>query len=200
MLPGWPFKLAKVFAELLPIVGEGVTGAPVIGEVDCVNGGKGPKIGVIPDGGPAMVLNPDATSCIGNVGGKPIGMQSDIPAGNPIRADIVTLPAVGHPAFGNVGGSGTSFMAPTTGLLRALDLAVNEYQGGEDSYSAWNPATGQFRPGFPQRVNDLSFLTGHERRRPRRRFPARRWSAAPRTSTCRRSVRAACRPRRHGRS
>jgi len=158
-LDGWPAKIGKVFAELLPIVGEGITGAPVIGVVDCPQGGSGPKVGTIPDGGPAMVLNPDTSSCIGTVDGKPIGMQADIPTGNPLRADIVTLPAVGHPAFGNIGG-GTSFLAPTTGILRALDLAVNEYQGGEDSASAWDPATGQFRAGFPARVNDLSFLTG----------------------------------------
>ncbi|MBI5106465.1 MAG: VCBS repeat-containing protein [Solirubrobacterales bacterium] len=159
-LPGWPVKVGKVFAELLPVVGEGVTGAPVIGVVDCPSGGRGPKVGVIPDGGPAMVLNPDGSSCLGEVGGKPVGMQSDVPSGNPLRADLLVLPAVGHPAFGDVGGQGTSFLAPTTGLLRALDLTVNEYQGGEDSSSAWDPATGQFRPGFPQKVNDLSFLTG----------------------------------------
>jgi hypothetical protein len=105
-----------------------------------------------------MVLNPDASSCIGTLGGKPVGMQSDVP-GNPLRAEVLTLPAVGHPAFGNVGG-GISLLAPTTGLLRALDLTVNEYQGGEDSYGAWDPATGQFRLGWPARTNDLSFLTG----------------------------------------
>jgi hypothetical protein len=108
-----------------------------------------------------MVLNPDGTSCLGNdpSNGKPIAMQSDIPDGNPDQADVLTLPAVGDPAFGTFGG-GTSFLAPTTGLLRALDLTVNEYQGGEDSFSAWDPSTGQFRQGFPAKVNDLSFLTG----------------------------------------
>lgn len=156
---GFPVKIGKVFAELLPVVGEGITGAPVIGEVTCPNGGRGPKIGVIPDGGPAMVLNADGSSCLGSAQGRPIGMQSDIPTGNPLRADLLALPAVGHPAFGDVGG-GLSFLAPTTGLLRALDLTVNEYQGGEDSVTAWDPATGQMRAGFPARQNDLSFLTG----------------------------------------
>ena len=152
-------KIGKVFAELLPVVGEGITGSPVIASLSCPSGGRGPKVGVIPDGGPAMVLNPDGSSCLGELQGKPIGMQSDIPTGNPLRADLLTLPAVGHPAFGNVGG-GTSLLAPTTGLLRALDLTVNEYQGGEDSVSAWDPASGQLRLGFPARQNDLSFLSG----------------------------------------
>ncbi len=158
-LKGWPVKIGKVFAELLPVVGEGITGSPVIASLSCPRGGRGPKVGVIPDGGPALVLNPDGSSCLGELQGKPIGMQSDIPTGNPLRADLLTLPAVGHPAFGNVGG-GTSLLAPTTGLLRALDLTVNEYQGGEDSVSAWDPASGQLRLGFPARQNDLSFLSG----------------------------------------
>jgi hypothetical protein len=45
-------------------------------------------------------------------------------------------------------------------VLRALDLAVNEYQGGEDYVAAWNPNSGQFHPGFPAEVNDLEFITG----------------------------------------
>ena len=45
-------------------------------------------------------------------------------------------------------------------MIRALDLAVNEYQGGQDFVAAYEPATGQFRPGFPSPVNDLSFLSG----------------------------------------
>ena len=159
-LRGWPFKVARLFSELLPVVGEGVTGAPVIGTVACPHGGTGPKVATIPDGGAGYVLNPDASSCLGSdAEGRPLAMQSDIPDGNPLYADVLALPAVGHPAFGAFAG-GTSLVAPTTGLLRALDLTVNEYQGGEDSYAAWDPSTGQFRGGFPARVNDLSFLTG----------------------------------------
>ncbi|HEU4979227.1 MAG TPA: FG-GAP-like repeat-containing protein [Solirubrobacteraceae bacterium] len=161
LLPGWPFKVPKLFAELLPVVGEGVTGSPVMAPLTCPSGGTGMKIAEIPDGGPAMVLNPDGTSCLGTdpSNGKPIAMQSDIPDGNPDRTDVLALPAVGQPAFGDFAG-GTSLIAPTTGLLRALDLTVNEYQGGQDSFSAWNPTDGQFRTGFPAQVNDLSFLTG----------------------------------------
>jgi hypothetical protein len=160
-LDGWPFKVGRLFAELLPIVGEGITGAPVIGPVDCPSGGPGAKVGVVPDGGPAYVLNPDGTSCLGeDPEGRSIAMQSDIPEGNPLRADVLTFPAVGHPMFADLGTGRMSLVTPTTGVLRALDLTVNDYQGGEDSYSAWNPATGRFEPGWPARVNDLSFLTG----------------------------------------
>ncbi len=34
-LTGWPVKVGSVFAELLPVVGEGVTGSPVVATVNC---------------------------------------------------------------------------------------------------------------------------------------------------------------------
>jgi hypothetical protein len=158
-LAGWPFKVGRLLAELLPVVGEGVTGAPIIGPVDCPEGGEGPKVGVIPDAGVGYVVNPTGDSCYGKDDGKDRGLQTDASAA-PGKTDTPAFPAVGHPAFGNFAG-GISFVAPAAGLLRALDLAVNEYQsGGQDFLAAWNAADGQFRPGFPSRVNDLQFLTG----------------------------------------
>jgi hypothetical protein len=44
--------------------------------------------------------------------------------------------------------------------LRSLDVALPEYQGGQDFLAAWDVSNGQFRPGFPAPVNDLQFLTG----------------------------------------
>lgn len=160
-LDGWPAKIGRVFAELLPVVGEGITGSPVIGPVACPEGGEGMKVGVIPDAGPGYVLNPDASSCYGKdpTNGKDIALASDVAVAAG-KLDAPVLPAVGHPAFGRFGG-GVTFLAPSTGVIRALDLAVNEYQGlGQDFMGAWNPATGQFRPNFPQQMNDLQFLTG----------------------------------------
>jgi hypothetical protein len=158
-LEGWPVRIGRLLAELLPVVGEGVTGAPVIGPVECPEGGAGPKVGVIPDAGIGYVLNPDGTSCYGQEDGKDVGLQTDA-AANPEKTDTPVFPAVGHPAFGDFAG-GVSFVAPAAGLLRALDLAVNEYQAGsQDFLGAWDASSGQFRPLFPARVNDLQFLTG----------------------------------------
>jgi hypothetical protein len=158
-LEGWPVKIGRLLAELLPVVGEGITGAPVIGPVDCPDGGAGPKVGVIPDAGIGYVLNPSGKSCYGQEDGRDVGLQTDA-AATPEKTDTPVFPAVGHPAFGDFGG-GVSFLAPAAGLLRALDLAVNEYQAGsQDFLAAWNASTGQFRPLFPARVNDLQFLTG----------------------------------------
>src|SRR4029077_14560789 len=46
-LPGSPARIGIVDAELLPDVGEGVTGSPVIGDTSCDGGPGGPKIGAI---------------------------------------------------------------------------------------------------------------------------------------------------------
>src|SRR5205807_6286333 len=66
-LPGWPFKVGILERSLLPDVGEGLTGSPVVGPVNCPSGpGSGsvaPHIGLIPDAGPAYILTNDATSC-----------------------------------------------------------------------------------------------------------------------------------------
>jgi hypothetical protein len=156
-LPGWPFRVARINAELLPVVGEGVTGSPVLGRVRCPSGGPGTKVGVVPDAGPGFVLNRDGTSCQGSAAGRPRPLEGG--GGVTLRDLLPTFPALGQPAFARLGGS-TAFLAPTSALLRSVDVAVPEYQGGRDSLSAWNAATGRLRRGFPAAVDDLQFLTG----------------------------------------
>jgi hypothetical protein len=160
-LPGWPAKVGLVFAELLPIVGEGFTGSPVIGTPLCPTGGAGPKIGAMSAAGPAYIFNPTGVSCYGKdpTNGKDIALATDLSAGLPRNRDVPAIPAVGQPVFGSFAG-GTSLLAPLAGVKRALDLAVPEYQPGQDLVGAWDTATGQFRPGFPTPVNDLEFIAG----------------------------------------
>ena len=59
-------------------------------------------------------------------------------------------------------GPGSASSPPPPGSARALDVALPEYQPtGQDFIAAWSvPGGGQLRPGFPQAVNDLQFLTG----------------------------------------
>ena len=158
----WPVDLAFLTAGLLPVVGEGVTGYPTIGPATCPSGGEGLKIGVISYAGPAYVLNPeDGSSCYGN---GPDGKHNTLVTDSGGSADAVDrpiIPAVGSPAFGDLGGVSPSLVIPAAGLQRAVDLALPENQPlGQDYIAAWDTSTGQFRPGFPQTQNDLSFLTG----------------------------------------
>jgi hypothetical protein len=158
-LPGWPVKLGIINTQLLPVVGEGVTGSPAIGPATCSTGGGGPKVGAEGNAGPAYILNPDGSSCYGQTSGQSNALQTDFAAGVE-KFDTPAIPAVGHPTFGDLGGASPSFLTPAAGVLRALDLAANEYQGGQDFVSAYDTTTGQFRPGFPTVVNDLQFITG----------------------------------------
>jgi hypothetical protein len=151
--------MAQLQTELLPLVGEGVTGSPTIAPVNCQTGGSGAKVGAISDAGPAYVWNPDGTSCYGQSNGHDNAMQTDF-SGGAAQYDHPAVPAVGQPAFANLDGTGPSFISPAAGVLRSLDIVLPEYQGGQDFVAAWNAASGQYRPGFPTPVNDLQFLTG----------------------------------------
>jgi hypothetical protein len=159
--PGWPVKIGIIDAGLLPDVGEGINGSPVVAPVRCPFGGVGLKIGLAPDAGPAYILNPDGSSCYGTdpTSGRYNTLETDAKAGLG-QYDHPTFAAVGYPAFGSFDGHRVDFFTPETGLVRALDVALNDYQGGQDFIGGFLPATGQALPGFPAAVNDLQFLTG----------------------------------------
>ncbi len=158
--PGWPVKVGILDRGLLPDVGEGINGSPVVAPVSCPQGGGGLKIGVTPDAGPAYIFNANGSSCYGkDSSGHDNPLELDF-SGGTAQYDHPALAAVGYPAFGTTDGSNVQFFAPQAGLLRALDVALNEYQGGEDFLGGWNPANGQYLPGYPAEVNDLQFLTG----------------------------------------
>ena len=140
--PGWPRPIGIALAELLPLVGEGINGSPVIAELDCSSGGSGPKIGTIPAAGPAICSMPMARSCLGEEDGKPKTLSAEVSQGSS-QIDRPVLPAVGLPAFGDLGGSQPTFVAPAAGIIRALDLALNDYQtGGQDFYRGMGPGDG----------------------------------------------------------
>src|SRR5204862_21022 len=157
---GWPVKVGLIDAGLLPDVGEGIDGSPVVAPLNCPEGGEGPKIGVLPDAGPGYVLNADGSSCYGEEEGKYNALQTDFSAGNG-KTDTPAFPAVGEPAFGTLDGATTNFFGPVAGLLRALDVVAPDYQKGSQDFTAsWQANSGQFSPGYPAVNNDLSFITG----------------------------------------
>ncbi len=160
-LPGWPVKIGLIDAGLLPDVGEGINGSPVVASLRCPDGGPGLKIGVTPDAGPAVILNANGSSCYGRSGGADNTLASSFPTA-PGRYDTPAFAAVGYPAFGSFDGHTTTFFAPVAGLFRAIDQDAPEYQGGQDFIGAWNPSlpSAPFLAGFPAPVNDLQFLTG----------------------------------------
>ena len=158
---GWPTKLGIVLTGLLPVVGEGVTGSPVVASSACTPGGEeAPRVGAAANNGPGYILGEDGDSCYGqDPQGRDIPLQTDVSAS--ARYDRPFLPAVGLPAFGDLGEGSPSFLLPAAGLMRALDLALPEYQRSQDYVGAWSvQGGGQFRPNYPATMNDLQFLTG----------------------------------------
>jgi hypothetical protein len=157
---GWPAKIGIINAGLLPDVGEGINGSPVVAPLTCPEGGEGLKIGVLPDAGPGYLLNADGSSCYGSTEGKYNTLATDFSPGNG-KTDTPVFAAVGEPSFGTLDGTTTNMFGPVAGLIRALDVAVSNYQkGGQDFTAAWQANSGQFAPGFPSVNNDLSFITG----------------------------------------
>jgi hypothetical protein len=157
---GWPAKIGLINVGLLPDVGEGINGSPVVAPVTCKEGGAGLKIGVTPDAGPGYVLNPDGTSCYGSTEGKYNVLTTEAGSGK-TKTDTPSFPAVGEPSFGTLDGTTISMFAPNAGLLRALDVVAPDYQkGSQDFTAAWNANTGQYAPGYPAVNNDLGFITG----------------------------------------
>lgn len=155
--PGWPTKIGIIDQGLLPDVGEGINGSPVVAPVTCSSGGAGMKIGVTPDAGPGYVLNGDGSSCYGSSNGQDNTLSLN--AGNGV--DHPAFAAVGYPAFGALDGKTISIFNPGAGVVRALDVAINgEQKGGQNFILGWDAASGQFHSGYPAVTNDLGFLTG----------------------------------------
>jgi hypothetical protein len=154
-LPGWPFKVGLLQRGLLPLVGEGITGSPIIGSVPCNGPTASVRVGTIPGAGLPYIINPDGQSCYGRVN----GLDRALPTVGGKASDSPFFAAVGHPAFGTLAGK-PSLLAPVAGVLRAVDVVLPEYQGGHDYLGAWDTATGTVAAGWPAEMNDLQFLTG----------------------------------------
>ncbi len=159
-LKGWPAKVAMLETELLPDVGSGSDGPPVVADID---GDGKPEIVTASIASPPYVLTPDGKSKYGN---GPDGMyltaateQAEFK--NPTATDGPSVGAVGGVAVGHIGGSPQQSIAMgAAGLKRVLDIVLPEQQlGAEDHVDAWNAQTGTFDPGFPAQMNDLQFFT-----------------------------------------
>jgi hypothetical protein len=154
---GWPAKIGMVETEVLPDVGSGSNGSPVVGHV---TGGSGVQIATASVGGPPYLLNPDGTSAYGNdPQGHDITMASE--EGKSTATDLPSIASLGGGILGRLAGpqSPMSFAMGATGLLRLLDIVLPDQQlGAEDHIDAWDGTTGTFDPGFPGLMSDLQFF------------------------------------------
>jgi len=158
--PGWPVKIAMIETELLPDVGSGSDGAPVLGDVD----GDGTlEVATASIGGPPYLLHADGTSYYGTGpdGGYLTMASNPAEFKNPTATDGPSIASLGGGVFGHLLGthSPLSWAMGATGLRRLLDVVLPDQQLlAEDHVDAWDARTGTFMPGFPARMNDLQFF------------------------------------------
>ena len=157
----WPASLA---AELLPVVGEGVTGQPGDRPRRTARAAApGPRSARLGQQRPRLHLQPGRQSCYGDgPDGHDIPLQTDVygePARRPPDAAGGRPPGVRRPRrrrratpLHHAGGR------RRPGARRRLPRVP---AAGQDFLAAWTTAaSGQLQPGFPATMNDLQFLTG----------------------------------------
>ena len=156
---GWPARIGMATTQLLPDVGEGSNGSPVMADVD----GDGTlEIGTASIDSPPYLLKANGSSFYGaDPQGHAVTMATSADEFKSGATDGPSLAAIGGGVFGRLGGPGSpvSFAMGASGLRRLLDVVLPEQQlGAEDHIGAWNALTGTYDPGFPSRMNDLMFF------------------------------------------
>jgi hypothetical protein len=165
-LEGWPVRLADAQAELLPVVGSGPDGSPIIGNV---NDTAALEIGIFSTAGPGYILKRNGKSIYGQTAdGRDRTLLINAVGPNTNSEDSPSIPAVGGAIFSDLGPGKLSFVAPAAGLGKLLDVVLPEDQLTSDNHlSIWEltqasedqPAHRSQLPSYPREVNDLQFLT-----------------------------------------
>ncbi|HLE97422.1 MAG TPA: S8 family serine peptidase, partial [Candidatus Thermoplasmatota archaeon] len=155
---GFPVPVPDLAAELLPYVGEGVTGSPALADLD---GDGADEIVVFATAGPVMVYRGDGSGFYGD-GPDGLPLPLSMEAVGPLSGalDVPLIPAVGSPAVGSLAPGLPAIVAPAAGLGRALDVALpGEQVLSQDYVQAWDARTGLPLPAFPRPIEDLQFIT-----------------------------------------
>ncbi len=156
LVEGWPVRLSLLVPELLPYLGSGTPGAPVLGDVD----GDGTlEIAAFSTAGPVYLLNGDGSSFYGADGDGDYHVM-DTGLLRDSGKDLPTVPAAGSPLFADLTGEGRlACIAPSAGLRKLADLGFPAEQvNSENHISAWNALTGKMFEGFPVFMDDLQFI------------------------------------------
>lgn len=165
-LPGWPAKIGTATLELLPVVGNGPDGSPILGDVDTAN--EGLEVGIFGTAGPGYILKRDGVSLYGkDADGRDRVLLTNAHGAGNNSPDTPTIPALGGAIFTEIQGADKlAFAAPAAALGKLLDVVLPDDQLQSDNQLAIWETAGQDQaaprnqlPSFPREVNDLQFLT-----------------------------------------
>ena len=140
------------------MVGEGITGSPVIGPAGAP-GRRRRRWARSPTPGSATCSGRTATRASGASRTARHRVVDTVPPAATVH-DSPAFPAVGHPAFGDFGGRRLVPGAGRGPEARARRGRQRVPAGRPGLRGRVETRDGRFRPGFPAVVNDLQFLTG----------------------------------------
>ena len=162
-LPGWPAHIATLTLELLPVVGDGPTGSPVLAPV--TGDAKRLDTGIDGTAGPAYILDPHGVSIYGrDAQGRDRTLSTSGMGAQTNSVDKPTsIPGVGGGIFTRLqSGQPPAYAIPAVGVGKLLDLVLPEDQIVSDNtlavYDTSTTGTQGQLPAFPREVNDLQFL------------------------------------------
>lgn len=153
---GWPVKMGLLMPEMLPYLGSGTPGSPVLADVD---GNGSLEIAAFSTAGPVYLLKGDGASFYGADAEGDYHVM-DTGSLRVVGKDLPTIPAAGSPLLADLTGEGRiSCIAPSAGLRKMADLLLPAEQvGNENHISAWDSLSGRMLEGFPVYMDDLQFI------------------------------------------
>lgn len=156
-LKGWPVAMPMIMADILPMIGGGISTQAAIGDV---NGDGRPEVAASSVSGQTMVLDRRGRS-VYRVMDLPIALNwlDAVGPGAHAKDTGILLNAFGGTAIGNVGSDRyQDVVATTSGGLRALDTLFTNDQQGEPHLTVWSGRDGSVRSGFPHATADIAFF------------------------------------------
>ncbi len=149
-LPGFPVPV--VSTNVLPVVGEGLSNAPALADVD-----KDGSLDIVV-GGVGSIPTIFSSS------GKPIGpalVNRRAKYGEKsVSKNEITLVLIANPSIADLDGDGTlDILQGTAGGDAVLAFATGgKRRDFEHHMAVWNTKTGEFLPGFPRNIEDWQFF------------------------------------------